>query len=407
MMRKGMVVGIILMVLILGVYSCSRDEDGELKVTQNVAVRVGNTKITERELQERYEKLPDNQKKDYSGLEGKARLADLMIEEELIIAEAHDKKLHRKKNIEKAITEARRAILVTEYYKREIVGKIEIDEEEIQSYYDEHLEEFTTRAVLRAQYIFSEDSLKCLEWKKRLDAGEDFNKIAKNESEDPVTAVVNGSLGYFNPGGYIKSVGYSQMFGKSVAQLEAGEVSDVISFERGYAIVKLNEKRPPQQQPLSEVRKRIVDKLRGMKANTAYVTEIDRLRKKFEPENYYWEKVEKTRKTPEEIWEKAQLETDPYQRIQYYRNLVNHYPDDSYAPQALFMIGFVYAEEIQNLVQARRTFDELLESYAGSDIAESAKWMIDNMNNPHPQFESIENMKEHMKQQESGDTEKE
>ena len=407
MMRKGVTLGFIVVALVVGVYSCSKDDGGELTVTQNVAARVGDAKITEREVQERYEKLPDPQKKDFSGLEGKAKLTDLMIEEELIIAEAHDKRLHREKDIEEAITAATRSILVSEYYKREVVGKIEIDEGEIQSYYDEHLEEYTTRAVLRAQYIFSEDSLKCLEWKKRLDAGEDFNKIAKNESEDPVTAVVNGSLGYFNPDGYIKSVGYSPMFGQSVEELEVGEVSGVIAFESGFAIVKLNEKKAPQQQPLSEVRKRIIDKLRGMKANTAYETEIARLSGKFEPKNYYWDKVKKTRKTPEEIWEKAQMETDPYQRIQYYRNLVNNYPDNEYAPQALFMIGFVYAEEVQDLVQARRTFDELLESYPGSDIAESAKWMIDNMSDPHPQFESIENMQKHMQQQKSGDTEKE
>ncbi len=405
MLRKAMVFGAFLTAMLLLVCSCSTDKSGELKVTRNLAARVGKAKITEKEIEERYELIPDSQKKDFSGLEGKAKLADLVIEEQLLFEEALAKRIHREKEIEEMIEKAKRSILVTQYYNREIVGKIEIGEEDIQSYYDEHADEFTTRAVLRAQYIFSEDSLKCVEWKKRIDNGEDFNKIAKNESEDPITAVVNGSLGYFNPEGYIKSIGYSPTFGQAVEKLETGEISDVTAFEKGYAIVKLNEKKPPLQQPLSEVRKRIVENLRGVKARVAYGDEIARLKKKFEPENYYWEKVKKVRKTPEEIWEKAQLETDPYQRVQYYRDLVNQHPEDKYAPQALFMIGFVYAEEVQDLVQARRTFDELLEKYPASDVVESAEWMIENLDKVHPKFESIENMQEQMKREQSEDTE--
>lgn len=407
MLGKRMVLGVLLTAMLLFMCFCSTDKSGELKVTQNLAARVGNAKITERQVNERYKAIPDLQKKDFSGLEGKAKLADVLIEEQLLVEEALAKGMHREKEIAKMIESARRSILVRSYYNREILGKIEIAEEDIQSYYDEHAAEFTTRAVLRAQYILSKDSLKCVEWKRRIDGGEDFSKIAKNESEDPITAVVNGSLGYFNPDGYIKSVGYSPMFGTEVEKLEVEEISDVIVFEKGYAIVKLNEKKPPQQQPLSEVSSGIIENMRGTQAKTAYYSEIERLKKKFEPENYYWDKVEKTRKAPEEIWEKAQLESDPYQRVQYYRDLVNQYPKDNYAPQALFMIGFVYAEEVQDLVQARRTFDELLKEYPESDIVESAEWMIENMNEAHPKFESIKNMQEQMKQERSEDTEKE
>lgn len=406
MLGKAMVLGVSLTALLF-ICSCSTDEGGELQVKQDLAARVGDAKITKRAVEERYERIPDLQKKDFSGLEGKAKLTDMMIDEQLLVEEARARKIHRNAEVRKMIENAERSILMSQYYNREIVGRIEISEEDIQAYYDSHAEEFFTKAVLRAQYIFSKDSLKCVEWKRRIDAGENFNKIAKDESEDPVTAVVNGSLGYFNPDGYIKSVGYAPNFGKAVEKLEAGEISDVMTLENGYAIVKLNEKREATQQPLSEVRQRIVEKLQGEMAKEAYNSEIAMLRKKYEPENYLQELVRKTTKTPEEIWERAQLETDPYQRVQYYRDLVNQHPRDAYAPQALFMIGFVYAEEVQDLVQARRTFDELLEKYPEADIVESAKWMIENMNKEHPKFESIENMQEHMEQDRSEGAEKE
>ena len=66
------------------------------------------------------------------------------------------------------------------------------------------------------------------------------------------------------------------------------------------------------------------------------------------------------------------------------------------------MIGFVYAEEVQDLVQARRTFDELLREYPDSEVAESARWMIDNLEKPHPKFESVDDMKEKMDAEEKG-----
>ncbi len=77
---------------------------------------------------------------------------------------------------------------------------------------------------------------------------------------------------------------------------------------------------------------------------------------------------------------------------------MNKYPEHKYAPQALFMIGFVYAEEVMDLVQARRVFDELLKKYPDSEVAESAKWMIENLDQPHPKFESVDDMKERMEE---------
>jgi len=119
--------------------------------------------------------------------------------------------------------------------------------------------------------------------------------------------------------------------------------------------------------------------------------------------NFVREDIIRTTRTPEELWEMAQEESDDYTRIQYYRNIVNKYPDDKYAPQALFMIGFVYAEEVMDLVEARRTFDELLKKYPDSEVAGSARWMIENLNKPHPKFESVDHMKEKMEEDKGGE----
>jgi TolA-binding protein len=84
----------------------------------------------------------------------------------------------------------------------------------------------------------------------------------------------------------------------------------------------------------------------------------------------------------------AQMESDPRTRIQYYRDIVNQYPNEKNAPEALFMIGFTYAEDLMDFVQARRTFDELIKKYPESGIVESAKRMTENMDKPGVKIDS-------------------
>ena len=60
------------------------------------------------------------------------------------------------------------------------------------------------------------------------------------------------------------------------------------------------------------------------------------------------------------------------------------------------MIGFTYAEELKDFVQARRTFDELEQKYPESTMIESAKWMRENMEKAHSKLESMEGVQKRM-----------
>ncbi|UCF06643.1 MAG: peptidyl-prolyl cis-trans isomerase [bacterium] len=391
---KTMAVVLCVAAMLLG---CSRDE-GDLKIQSNLAAQVDDTKITIDEIDERFEALSDQQKEDFKGGDGRANFVERLIEEELLFKEAVAVGIDEIDEVKENLGRVRRSILVSGYYKHEIVGKVEIPEEEVREYYESRQEEFTTRSLVKAQHILTSDSLKAVALKKRLDAGEKFGDIAVRESEDDLTASKAGNMGYFNPGGYIRGIGYSQVFSDAVEELEVGVISDVIAHERGYSIVRVNEKTPSKVEPLSEVRNRIIKRLRSLKANEAYQKKLSDLKQKYHVENFVQKRLELRQRTPEELWEVAQIEENPQARIKYYRELVDNYPEHKYAAQALFMIGFVWAEEKQDLVEARRTFDELIRKYPDSDVVESAKWMIENLHESHPKFESVEGMMERMKE---------
>ena len=75
-------------------------------------------------------------------------------------------------------------------------------------------------------------------------------------------------------------------------------------------------------------------------------------------------------------------------RLNAYREVVTSYPESEYAPQALFMVGFVESEEKKDYDQAEVAFKELLEKYPKSELVSSAQWMLENMRSDKtPEFD--------------------
>jgi parvulin-like peptidyl-prolyl isomerase len=345
-----------------------------------------------------FEELPDNQKQQFKGPDAQARFVDRLIEQHLFYLAALDAKLDRSEEMQERLRWVTMNILVGEYFSKEISDKIKIEPKEIEEYYASHPQEFIQAPVMRAQYIFTADSLKALKLKKRVAGGEMFTRIAAAESEDKATASSGGDVGYFNVGGYIKGVGDAEGFGKAAEKLEVGVASGIVRLNDGFAIIKVTEKNPQKTETLDEARRTIEAKLKAQKTEAGYKAAVEELKKKYASENYIKEQLDKTTRTAEELWEMAQLEPDARKRIQFYRDIVNLYPTHKNAAEALFMIGFTYAEELKDFVQARRTFDELEQKYPQSPMLESSKWMIENMETSHPKLETLEGMQKRMEE---------
>jgi len=62
-----------------------------------------------------------------------------------------------------------------------------------------------------------------------------------------------------------------------------------------------------------------------------------------------------------------------------YRKVVSTFPEADIAPQAQFMVGFIYSEELKNYDEAEKAFRDLLQRYPRSELAASAQWMVDHM----------------------------
>jgi peptidyl-prolyl cis-trans isomerase C len=93
---------------------------------------------------------------------------------------------------------------------------------------------------------------------KRAKAGEDFATLARENSADG-SAAQGGDLGFFPHGQMVPP------FDQAAFALKPGEISDVVTTQFGYHIIKLTEKKEASMIPLEQVKPRVIEFLTNQK----------------------------------------------------------------------------------------------------------------------------------------------
>lgn len=65
--------------------------------------------------------------------------------------------------------------------------------------------------------------------------------------------------------------------------------------------------------------------------------------------------------------------------IEYYKSVYELFPDSPEAPNAMFMVGFIQANELQQLDFARQTYNQFLEKYPNSELVDDANAELQNL----------------------------
>jgi len=145
-----------------------------------------------------------------------------------------------------------------------------IDDEAIEEYYELNVEEeFTRPENVSARHILKraapEDDEESRDEARaalaaiaeRLAAGEDFAELAEAESDDKGSAVKGGDLGAFGRGQMVKP------FEDVAFTLDVGETSDIIESRFGFHIIRVYERSEGGTKSLEDARAGIAEKLAG------------------------------------------------------------------------------------------------------------------------------------------------
>jgi TolA-binding protein len=77
--------------------------------------------------------------------------------------------------------------------------------------------------------------------------------------------------------------------------------------------------------------------------------------------------------------------------IQLFQQVIDKYPKHKIAEEALFLQGYVYENSIKDLNKAKTVYSRFIELYPNSELAEDAKYSIENLGKtPEEIFEALE-----------------
>lgn len=163
---------------------------------------------------------------------------DLFINFKLKIKEAHQRGLDTTAKFEKELKTYRDELKKPYRAEKNVLDKL------TRETYD-HLSQEVKAAHILVQVkpdASPEDTLKAYtklaDIKKRIETGENFEKLAREQSEDPSAKYNGGSLGYFT------ALQMVYPFEEAAYQTKVGEISPIVRTRFGYHIIKVEDKRP-------------------------------------------------------------------------------------------------------------------------------------------------------------------
>jgi peptidyl-prolyl cis-trans isomerase D len=170
-----------------------------------------------------------------------------------------------------------------------MLAQTQVTEQELQSYYDQHRDEYRVSEQMDVRQILIKKPLPGSDGKvdqkaveaahakaddvlKQLKAGGNFADLAKKYSEDTGTAKNGGSLGWIKPDAFPV-----QAVSNAVKSLGKGGTSDVIDAGYAFVILHVDDKQDAHVKSLDDVKSQIEPLIKQQKAGQAAQRESDQL----------------------------------------------------------------------------------------------------------------------------------
>jgi len=156
---------------------------------------------------------------------------------------------------------------------RDVNAKIQVTDEEAERYYIANRKAFATDRRVRVAQIVIPDRDRAEVILKRLKAGEDFDKMAREVSIGP-EAVRGGDLGFFERGVMPEAID------RMVFSLPVGAVSRVVQSPYGFHIFKILGQEGAGGRKFADVKEKVIADLKKQREAGAYKIWIEGLKAK-------------------------------------------------------------------------------------------------------------------------------
>ena len=200
------------------------------------------------------------------------RAADQIVTEELFVQEAVRRGISTSKEYLEQIETARRDILARELFSE--FRKTLVSEDEIKAEYEQQKSQ-SSGSEYKARHILVAKEAEAKALIAQLKKGAKFEELAKKHSKDAGADKSGGDLDWAPAAAYVTD------FSAAMVKLKKGEyTSEPVKTQFGYHIIKLEDTRAGQMQPLEAVREQIVQRLEQKNFKPKFMAFRDELLKK-------------------------------------------------------------------------------------------------------------------------------
>ncbi len=187
-------------------------------------------------------------------------------------------------NSDKFRSEEQVSLSYVELNRQDISTTITVDEAELRSQYDRMIETYEGEEAREAAHILvavdeqrtEEEALQQVqELVKKIDAGESFADVARQNSDDTGSAEMGGNLGFVEKGIMVPE------FEEALFALESGQISSPVRTEFGYHLIQLKSIDSAEPPTFEQARAELENEQRLQKAESQFVArseELDDLR---------------------------------------------------------------------------------------------------------------------------------
>ena len=351
------------------------------------------------DLKDFYDGLPVNNRRSLLGKESLINSIKEMTKMQLFALEAKENGFSDNKVILETRQMIIRQLMLRETYNRLITNQIDVNENTIRDYYEENLEKFSTKPYRKIQVFGFKDEAAAQEAKEKVKnaLAEDDSLLLSEVLESSNFEFSNGEISYIYQNGIIPKFGKDQVWNEKVWEDNYGEtdprkLSEIfLSSEDYYVFFRILEDNVPVATPFEEAKGKIENEMRRDKSNELFKEQEELLRNKYQVVLFEDNLVEKL--SAEEYFtnaENAQKKRRYKDAIYYYDQICEFYKNGKDDYKAMFMKGFIYAEDLKNKDKAINIFEELIEKYPEADLHESARFMIDDLQGKTEIFKNME-----------------
>lgn len=182
------------------------------------------------------------------------------------------------------LDEARKQLTVQKFVESKILADVKVTDAVAKDFYDKNQAQMKRPEQVHARHILiradanasAEDKQKAKakaeDLLARAQKGEDFAKLASENSEDPGSKPNGGDLSWFSRGQMVEP------FEKAAFALQPNQISPVVETQFGYHVIQVLEKKAESTVPFEEAKDRISEFLKNQQSQQAVQSRIQQLR---------------------------------------------------------------------------------------------------------------------------------